>query len=97
MTSLKLLPMEPGVISVEIEEGDGHTALRLAVPDEFLDQLGLPDLEPVEVAREAVGFLLDRQPAAAIPREVSLYDIARDHDGFTDELLAGLDTTTPNA
>ena len=92
MTSVSVLAMEPGVVSVEVEEGGQRTAHRLAVPDDFLDQLGLVDVDPLEVAREAVAFVLDRQPATALPRELSVYDLARDLADFTDELLARLTT-----
>jgi hypothetical protein len=90
VTEMRVLPMEPGYVSVEVDEGDIRTAHRVHVPEGFLDQLALVDVDPADVARETIGFLLDRIPNAGLPDEISVYDVARDNDDFTDELLARL-------
>lgn len=90
MTEITVLPLDPGAVAVRVREGEDSTEHRVAVPEGFLDQLAIADADPQEVARETVAFLLDRIPGDAIPGEVSVYDVARDHEGFTDELLARL-------
>jgi hypothetical protein len=87
---MRLLPMEPGAWSAELDEGDQRTTHRVIVPDGFLDQLALVDGDPERVARETLGFLLDRLPSTALPAEISVYDVAEEHPDFTDELLTRL-------
>lgn len=95
MTGINLLPMEPGVFSVEVVEGHERTAHRLVVPDGFLEDLGLVDVDRAKVARETIGFLLDRVPSTAVPDELTLYDVAEEHPDFGDELLTRLGIAPP--
>lgn len=83
--------MEPGWYGVEVEEGHLRTGHRVHVPDDFVDQLGLFQLDPAEVARETVPYLLERETGAAIPEHVSVYDLASEEgEGYTGELVARL-------
>jgi hypothetical protein len=77
--------MEPGWYGVELQEGDITTAHRVQVPDDLFDA-GLPEAEPEILVREAMAFLLDREPASAILGEFSLADIPRYFPDFTDEM-----------
>lgn len=90
MTDITVLPLEPGAAAVHVREGDDSTEHRVSVPGGFLDQLAITDADPQDVARETIAYLLDRIPGDAIPGDVSIYDVARDHEDFTDELLARL-------
>jgi hypothetical protein len=83
MTDIAVTPLEPGVYGVEIVEGHERTGHRVAVPEGLVDELVGPaaDVEGERIVREAVGFLLERQPATAIPAEISLDEVA---DAFAD-------------
>ncbi len=84
---MRITPMEPHVFGVEVDEGGLRTAHRIAVPPGFLDDLLLEPDDAPEVAYETVEFLLDRQPATALPEEFSVYDVAGDHEDYTSELI----------
>lgn len=83
--------MEPDWFGVEVEEGHLRTGHRVHVPDGFVDQLGLLELDPAEVARETVAYLLERETAATVPEELSVYDLASQQgEEYTGELMARL-------
>jgi hypothetical protein len=86
MIQVNVTPMEPMTYGVEIEEGDVRTGHRVHVPDGFWDELGLLEVDEVRAVRESVLFLLDREPGVAIPEELSLATVARQHDDFDDEI-----------
>ena len=90
MTSIVVTPMEPGAFGVQVEEGDVTTGHRVRVPEELVVDLQLDEFEPERLVSESVGFLLDRVPATALPREFSLEDVAADHDDFYEELRTRL-------
>jgi hypothetical protein len=77
--------MEPGWYGVELREGDLTTAHRVQVPDDP-GEVGLPEAEPEVLVREAMAFLLDREPASAILSEFSLADIPKYFADFADEM-----------
>lgn len=75
------------MFGIEVDEGGVRTGHRLAVPAGFLDDLLLDADDGAEVALETVQFLLDRVPSTALAEELSVYDVERDHEGFTGELV----------
>ena len=90
MVDVRITPLEENVFGVEVEEGGLRTGHRIAVPRGFLDDLLLEPDDAAEVAYETVDFLLDREPATALPGEFSVYDVSRDHDDYTSELIVRL-------
>ncbi|HEX3425760.1 MAG TPA: hypothetical protein VHT30_06490 [Acidimicrobiales bacterium] len=90
MTSVVVTPLEHNRYGVKITEGDITTGHRVSVPPELLDDLGIVDADPVEVVRQAIGFLLDREPATAIWEHFPLDQIAQHYPDFYDELLTRL-------
>ncbi len=83
-------PMEPGVVAVVVEESGLQTGHRVHLPEGWLGDLGIEDVDQRVVAEEVIRFLLDRETGAAIPEEVSVHEIEREFPDFTDELLARL-------
>jgi hypothetical protein len=90
MSDIVVTPMEPGTYGVQITEGQTTTSVRVAVPPDLLDDLGLTAVDPELVVRESIGFLLDREPATAIMSEFSLSDIPRFFPDYYGELTARL-------
>ena len=90
MSRISVIPLEPGRYAVEVREGDTTTAHKVAVPDDFLDELGLTDLDPLAVVQETFAFLLDREPASSILPNFSLDQVPRYFPDFYQELRARL-------
>lgn len=81
-----MIALEPTRYGVDVTEGTVTTTHKVAVPPELLDDLGLIDVDPMLVVREAFGFLLDREPASAIQGDFPIDQIARRYPDFYDEL-----------
>ena len=90
MTDIDLTAMEDHMFGAQIEEGDTTVSLRVRITAGFRDDLQLTDTQEEVIVRESLRFLLDRQTATSLPRELSLDTIARDHPDFYDELRARL-------
>jgi hypothetical protein len=90
MSEIVVTPMEPETYGVQITEGQTTTSVRVAVPPDLLDDLGLAEVDPELIVRESIGFLLDREPATAILPEFSLSDIPGYFPDYYDELTARL-------
>ena len=86
MSRITVTPLEPGRFSVEVNDEGASTAHRVVVPDDFLEELGLAEVDPAEVVQESFGFLLDREPATSILRDFSLDQISRYFPEYHDEL-----------
>jgi hypothetical protein len=90
VTTIRVTALDPGWYGVETEQGGLHTGHRIYVSPQFLDDLALFDVDPGDVARETVAYLLDRETEATVPAELSVEDLANSDAGYTDELLARL-------
>jgi hypothetical protein len=90
VSRITVRPLEPTRYGVEVTEGQVTTTHKVAVPPDFLDDLGIPDLDPGVVVEEAFAFLLDRVPASAIQGDFPIDQIARRHPDFYDELRSRL-------
>ena len=86
MTEIDVTPMEPMRFGVQVREGDTTTSHRVEVPDDFLDNLRLTELDPAAVVKESFVFLLEREPATSIMRQFSLWDIRTYFPEYPDEL-----------
>lgn len=85
-TSVDIVSMAPNHYGVQIREGHSTTGHEVRIPPAVLDDLGLVDVDQSAVVREAVGFLLEREPATSIMGKFSLEDVARFFPEFYDEL-----------
>ena len=85
-TSINIVPMAPSQYGVQIREGHTTTSHEVRVPPAFLDDLGLMEVDEMLVVEETFGFLLDKEPAAAIDQSFSLDDVAQTFPDFSDEL-----------
>ncbi|TML37094.1 MAG: hypothetical protein E6G27_18075 [Actinobacteria bacterium] len=80
MSEITVTPMESGWFGVQVSEGKVETSHRVRVPDDLTERLGLADEgqpDGVQLVRESMGFLLEREPATSILEEFSLDDIAK--------------------
>ncbi len=56
----------------------------------MVDELDLGAVEPAELVRESIEFLLEREPSTSILPEFSLDEISSYFPEYTDELTARL-------
>jgi ADP-ribose pyrophosphatase YjhB (NUDIX family) len=73
-----------------VTEGVDTTRHRVTISEDFLDDLGMLDVDEQAMARETIAFLLDRLPGDALPEEIDLDEVARVHDDFIPELRTRL-------
>jgi hypothetical protein len=86
---ITIVGMEPGVYGVQITEAQGvETSHVVTVPEQFGEEIGLPDVEHERLLRETFAFLLDREPATAIMQEFSLFDVDRNFDDYRSEIAS---------
>ena len=86
MTTMRVVPMAPGEFGVEVEEGNEITGHRIRLPEAFLDDLLLSEVDGELIVRETFDFLLEREPATSILLEFSLDDVSRYFPEFPEEL-----------
>jgi hypothetical protein len=86
MTTMRVVPMAPNEYGVEVEEGSEVTGHRIRLPEAFLDDLLLTDVDQELIVRETIDFLLEREPATSILPEFSLEDVSRYFPEFPEEL-----------
>jgi hypothetical protein len=82
--------MGPRRFGVEVQEGQVKTSHEVAVPEGFVEDLGVGEVDDGLVVEEAFRFLLDREPASAIQGDFPIDRIGRSYDDFYDELRARL-------
>ena len=86
MTTMRVVPMAPNEYGVEVEEGDLITGHKVRLPEAFLDDLLLQDVDQEVIVRETIDFLLEREPATSILPEFSLEDVSRYFPEFPEDL-----------
>ena len=86
MTTLRVTPMAPGEFGVEVEEGHQVTGHKVRLPDQFLDDLLLTDVDQELIVQETFDFLLEREPHTSILPDFSLEDVSRYFPEFAEEL-----------
>jgi hypothetical protein len=86
MTTMRVTPMAPGEFGVELEEGHQISGHKVRLPDQFLDDLLLTDVDQEVIVRETFDFLLEREPHTSILPEFSLEDVSRYFPEFPEEL-----------
>ena len=90
MSDITITAMGSGEFGVQVREGETETSHRVTVPEDLLDDLGIPDVEPEEVVRESFAFLLEREPASSIMREFALSEVSKYFPEYLDELRSRL-------
>jgi len=90
MDNLTVTPGGPGRAGVQISEDSRLLSYVVTVPQEVVDQLGLADIETVDIVRETFYFLLEREPATAIMKEFSIDVVPKFFPEFYEELAARL-------
>ena len=86
MTTMRVVSMAPGEFGVEVEEGHQVTGHKVRLPESFLDDLLLTDVDQELIVRETFDFLLEREPHTSILPEFSLVDVSRYFPEFPEEL-----------
>ncbi|HEX2064269.1 MAG TPA: hypothetical protein VHE80_07585 [Acidimicrobiales bacterium] len=90
MSEITVTAMGPGQFGVQVQEGDTTTSHQVTVPDELIEELGLPDVDQEELVEESFAFLLEREPATSILEEFPLTTISRYFPEYPDELRSRL-------
>ena len=86
MTTMRVVAMAPGEYGVEVEEGNEITGHKVRLPEAFLDDLLLTEVDEELIVRETIDFLLEREPSTSILPEFSLEDVSRFFPEFPEEL-----------
>jgi hypothetical protein len=86
MTEILVEELESSEFGVQVVEGSLTTSHRVTVPDRFVEELGLPDVDLHHLVRESFRFLLEREPATSILREFSLEEIGEYFPEYFDEI-----------
>jgi hypothetical protein len=71
---------------VRVRAGDDETSHHVTVPQDLIEELGLPEDDLERVVRESFEFLLEREPASSIMSEFSLDVIAHYFPEYRQEL-----------
>lgn len=86
MADIAITSRGPRQFDVQLREGDGQTSHNVTVPEDLIEELGLPADDLEHVVRESFEFLLEREPASSIMSEFSLDVIARYFPEYRHEL-----------
>ena len=76
----------PREFRVQVRDGERETSHRVTVPENLIDDLGLPPDDLERVVRESFEFLLEREPPGSIMSEFSLDVISSYFPEYEDEL-----------
>lgn len=85
-TRVEVQELSPHHFAVEVREGEIHNTHKVAVPPEFLDDLGMFDVDLSELVYESFEFLLDREPASSIVGDFPLDEIPMHFPDYFDEI-----------
>ena len=86
MADITISSRGPREFDVRVGEGDGETSHHVTVPENLMQELGLPEDDLEGVVRESFEFLLEREPASSIMSEFSLDVIERYFPEYREEL-----------
>lgn len=88
MDNMTVSPLGPGRAAVQVTEDSRLLTYLVAVPSDVVAELGLGDVETVEIVRETFHFLLEREPATSIMKQFSLDVVPTFFPEFYEELVA---------
>ena len=77
MAEITITSRGPREFDVRLREQAGETSHRVSVPDDLIEELGLPEDDLERVVRESFEFLLEREPASSILSRFALPVIER--------------------
>jgi len=80
---------EEFVYDVEITEGGSTTEHKISVNTEEYEQIADGEMEPEDLVRKSLEFLLEREPKEAILSEFNIKEISRYFSEYEDEVLNG--------
>jgi hypothetical protein len=83
-------PGAAGDYRVQLHESEDRTDHHVRVEGEILDELGIWGLDPSELVRESMSYLLERELPVGIPHELSLAQLSRQHDDYMLEMRTRL-------
>ena len=66
MAEIDISSRGPREFDVRLGAADGETTHRVTVPEDLIEDLGLPEDDLERVVRESFEFLLEREPASSI-------------------------------
>ena len=89
-TRVAVQELAPNHFSVEVQEGEIRTVHKVAVSPEFVDDLGIVDLDIAELVYESFEFLLDREPASSILGDFPLDQIPVHFPDYYEEIFQRL-------
>lgn len=69
---IDVLPLGPDAFTVFVADGDSTTNHRVILTSEFLDEAGMPAVEPEAVAHQALACLLEQAPGVCPPKVLYL-------------------------
>lgn len=83
---IDVLALEPGAYAATVTEGENTTHHRVVLRPGFLDDLAIVDLDERALVTEILDYLLERQPAAALPHDIDPDAMSRHDDEMVYEL-----------
>ncbi|QUH06204.1 hypothetical protein HUO13_24240 [Saccharopolyspora erythraea] len=83
--------MGSGEYAAEVHEGDQTTEHRVLVPRELVDDLDVSAPDEKALVVESIRYLLERTPVTALPHDIDLDAVRREHGDFLPEVRARLD------
>ncbi len=73
---------------ITVNDGSGRTTHDVSLPADYLDELGLADVDRRMLVVESFRFLLEREPKESIMRSFELSVIQRYFPEYPDEIRA---------
>ena len=86
MADITITSRGPREFDVRLRGREDETSHHVTVPQDLVEELGLPEDDLERVVRESFEFLLEREPASSIMPEFSLDVIARYLPEYSQEL-----------
>ena len=90
MTDIRIHPLDEHGYGVTVVEGSTVTDHKVRVTDDFLDTLGMPDVDETRLVEETISFLLEREKSTSIYEEFDLDVVSQRFPEYLDELRARL-------
>jgi len=86
MAEIRVTPKGANEFEVEVRDDETQTSHRVTVPEDLIDELGLPEDDLEGVVLQSFAFLLEREPASSILPEFSLDVIPTYFPEYKEEL-----------
>lgn len=90
MTDIRIQSLDEHNYGVRVVEGDTVTDHKVRVTEDFLDDLGMVDVDEERLVRETIDFLLDREKNTSIYEEFDLEVVTNHFPDYLDEIRTRL-------